>query len=132
MPKTAQTPKARRAAKAFPSPVALPASTTMRRADKARSGIYLGGIGSGGAELRKDGCFYNWGAFNNMPLGTGPLLPFDQGSILFFVVRYQVKGQCPKMKVLQIDEGYRVGNIPTQIYEFPWLDGVAAIDYAAS
>jgi uncharacterized protein (DUF608 family) len=104
----------------------------MHREDKARSGITLGGIGSGGAELRKDGIFRNWNAFNNAPLGTGPLLPWEQSNLLFFIVRYQIKGQAPKMKILQIDEGHYVARVPNHIYEFPWLTGVARIDYQAS
>ncbi|MGF1484088.1 MAG: GH116 family glycosyl-hydrolase, partial [Opitutales bacterium] len=104
----------------------------MLRAHKARSGTALGGIGTGGCELRKDGLFVNWNAFNNKPLFTGPELEIDQTHLLFFVVRYQVEGQTPKMKILQIDEGHDVGAIPTHIYEFPWLTGVDRIDYQAS
>ncbi|MGF1449578.1 MAG: GH116 family glycosyl hydrolase [Opitutales bacterium] len=115
------------------APAALPEAETMRREHKARSGTALGGIGTGGCELLKDGTFRNWNAFNNQPLFTGPMLPFDeQSNLLFFVVRYQVKGQTPKMKILQIDEGHMVGAIPTHVYEFPWLSGVEQIDYQAS
>src|SRR5687767_12363021 len=65
-------------------------------ADRARSGIALGGLGTGSVELRKDGQFYNWTIFNNQPLGTGPAFDFATypnndalESMQFFVVRYQ-------------------------------------------
>lgn len=38
---------------------------------RVRSGIAIGGIGTGSIELRKDGNFYNWTIFNNYPLSTG-------------------------------------------------------------
>ena len=41
------------------------------RNDRVRSGIAIGGIGTGSLELRKDGQFYNWSIMNNWPLGTG-------------------------------------------------------------
>ena len=46
----------------------------MRREHVARSGIALGGLGTGSAELRKDGSFHNWTCFNNQPQFTGALL----------------------------------------------------------
>ncbi|MDX2430862.1 MAG: hypothetical protein QNK35_08010, partial [Bacteroides sp.] len=39
------------------------------RSDRVRSGIAIGGIGTGSVELRKDGQFYNWSIMNNWPLG---------------------------------------------------------------
>lgn len=119
----------------------------MTYTQKPRSGVIIGGIGAGGAELRKDGIFYNWSIANNNPKGTGkfqlgtnPLhksgwegsvYPYEPGNSLFFVVRYQVGDAEPAMKLLQIDEGYRVANIDMHIYEFPWLTGVERIEYKA-
>ncbi len=97
---------------------------TLHRNDKVRSGIALGGIGAGSVELRKDACFYNWWIFNNEPFGSGDQHPFEEDSMLFFLVRYQEKGGTPKIKLLQIDEGDLVAAIPNHYYTFPWLTGV--------
>jgi non-lysosomal glucosylceramidase len=45
--------------------------TTMRMENQPRSGMALGGMGSGWFELRQNGRFYNWSIFNNEPYGTG-------------------------------------------------------------
>lgn len=106
-------------------------TATMQREDKPRSGVALGGIGTGGIELRKDGVFTNWHIFNNLPFGSGAKLPFAEDSLLFFVVRYQIPGQPARMKILQIDSGYSVAAIPNHYYIFPWLTGVDRIEYRA-
>lgn len=109
-------------------------TTTMHRTCKPRSGITLGGIGTGGIELRQDGVFYNWHIFNNAPFATGPRLPFYEDGMLFFIIRYQVEGETPHMKLLQIESGYQVAAIashPTS-YIFPWLSGVETIEYQAA
>jgi len=103
----------------------------MRNADKARNGVTLGGVGSGGAELRKDGRFYNWSAFNNAPRGTGTALPAEQDDIMFFKLRYEVPGEEPRIKLLQIEDGYRVGGVEVHVYEFPWMTGVEKTEYSA-
>jgi len=105
---------------------------SMRHEDKARSGLALGGIGAGWFELRKDGLFYNWNIFNNEPLGTGPAFDLAEDSILFFLLRYEVEGEEPKMKLLQIESGYEVASIPNHYYTFPWLRGVRETEYEAS
>jgi non-lysosomal glucosylceramidase len=105
---------------------------TTRRESKARSGTALGGIGAGSFELRQDGTFRNWAIFNNRPLGTGEPLQMPEDTMLFFVVRYQVEGGEPRMKILQVDEGYKVGAIECHHYAFPWMTGVDRIDYSAT
>ncbi len=121
-------------------------SDVMLSSSKARSGITLGGIGAGGAELRKDGVFYNWSIANNQPKGTGKffagvdyqqnnkyaetLYPNQSDYILFFILRYQVEGEEPKLKILQIEEGYEVAGVQMHIYEFPWMQGVDKIEYS--
>lgn len=118
--------------------------------DKCRSGIALGGIGAGGAELRKDGIFYNWSIANNNPKGTGNFLlgedfnrnrllqktdsfyPFQNDYILFFIVRYQVEGENPKIKLLQIEDGYKVAGMDMHVYEFPWMQGIEKIEFSGS
>jgi len=116
----------------------LPIKETYTSSDRVRSGIALGGIGTGGIELRKDGNFYNWSIFNNYPLGSGPIfelssLPkksIDQ-SFLFFLVRYQVEGQKAKLKLLQLNNSLQEGGLEAIIYYYPWMTGVDKIEYAA-
>ncbi len=109
----------------------MPYETSMERNDKARSGVALGGLGTGAFELHEDGIFRNWNIFNNYPLGTGEPLEWAEDSMLFFILRYEVEGEYPKMKILQVTEGYDVGAIRNHYYEFPWLEGVDRIDYEA-
>ncbi|MBI5725859.1 MAG: hypothetical protein HZA50_18005 [Planctomycetes bacterium] len=118
----------------------------MKREYPPRSGLAIGGLGTGSIELRKDGCFYNWNIFNNHPFGTGPELAgpdrgpstyreaqkFLEDSILFFLVRYEVKGQNPRIKLLQVEHGHYVAALDSQIYSYPWLSGMDRIDYEAS
>ena len=110
----------------------MPYTNTLNYLNKPRSGIAHGGIGSGSIELRQDGVFYNWSIFNNFPFGSGPAHHFDNGSMLFFIVRYQEQGKAPRIKLLQIDSGYYVAGIQNHIYEFPWLTGIEQIEYNAS
>ncbi|MBD3241983.1 MAG: hypothetical protein GF331_15445 [Chitinivibrionales bacterium] len=110
----------------------MPYTASMQRGDRPRSGMALGGLGAGSFELRKDGIFYNWHIFNNQPFGSGPFLDWPENSMLFFVVRYEVEGEDPRMKVLQVDEGPEVAGIPNHVYTVPWITGVDRIDYEAS
>jgi uncharacterized protein (DUF608 family) len=107
-------------------------ATAMHRGDKPRSGTALGGLGAGWFELRQDGIFTNWNIFNNSPHGTGEPFPMSHENMLFFIVRYEVKGEHPQMKLLQVDEGYEVAAIPDHYYSFPWLTGVDRADYEAA
>ena len=108
-------------------------AVTMVRNNKPRSGVTLGGIGTGGFEIRQDGVFYNWSLFNNAPLNTGPRFDMANDSILFFVVRYQEQGKEPRMKVLQIEPEYGAAGIidHPHYYVFPWLSGVDRVDFSA-
>ncbi len=106
----------------------MPIHSVIKREHKVRSGLPLGGIGAGWLELRKDGIFYNWNIFNNVPLGQGPALEYPEDTMLFFVVRFEEKGKHPKMKLLQIDQGYEVATIPSHHYTFPWITGVDEIE----
>ena len=101
----------------------------MYNSQKARNGVAIGGIGAGLAELRQDGIFYNWQIFNNLPLGTGKLFHFEPDSMLFFILRYQIAGQEPRMKALQINNrDDDLGAINNYAYIFPWLTPVAKIE----
>ncbi len=109
-----------------------------RAADRPRSGIAHGGIGAGAIELRKDGQFYNWSIFNNYPRGTGPIfklvtLPraFDESSLLFFLVRYQVEGEKPKIKLLQLNNEYNEAALVGIAYYYPWMTAIEKIEYQA-
>jgi len=105
--------------------------------DSVRSGIALGGIGTGGIELRKNGQFYNWTIFNNHPFGTGPAFELlnwphngDEESFLFFIVRYQVEGEPVKLKLLQINNSLNEGGLTGIAYYFPWMSCVQNIEYS--
>lgn len=125
-----------------------PLLESMSNGDKARSGVMIGGIGAGGAEIRKDGIFYNWSIFNNLPKGSGEFLnkangldsrsrwgsqfyPYQEDYVLFFILRYKVEGEQTKLKLLQIEDGYMAAAVPMHIYEFPWLSGIDKIEYSA-
>jgi len=111
-------------------------SETYNRSSSNRSGIALGGIGSGSVELRKNGQFYNWSIMNNWPVFTGDPLVVrtfphnsDDDSFLFFLVRYQVEGETPKLKLLQINDGLSEAALESITYYFPWLSTVEKIEY---
>jgi non-lysosomal glucosylceramidase len=106
----------------------------MTRDQKPRSGVALGGIGTGWFELRHDGCFYNWMIMNNKPLNLGEPIKDFEDSMLFFVVRYQEAGGEPKMKLLQVEPEYGAASIVDHphYYVFPWLDGIDRIQYDAT
>ncbi len=120
----------------------MPAGTTDYDGnDRVRTGIALGGIGTGYVELRKDGKFYNWNIFNNNPKSTGPDFyinnaPYRSGwedSLMFFVVRYQEEGKDPQMRLLQLPDTRYQGGVDNYgyIYIFPWLKAVENIEYTA-
>jgi len=105
---------------------------------RVRSGIAMGGIGTGSIELRKDGNFYNWTIFNNYPYGTGPLFKLGvnpnkavSDSYLFFLVRYQVEGERPKLKLLQLNNSINEGALEGLVYYYPWMEAVDKITYQA-
>lgn len=120
----------------------------MRSSDKARSGVHIGSIGAGGAELRKDGIFHNWSIMNNCPKGTGRfyshnvkenrnewgrnLYPNQDDYVHFFIVRYKANDGEAKMKILQIEEGFKVSGVDMHVYEFPWMSGIEQIECLAA
>ncbi|MCK4748655.1 MAG: hypothetical protein KAT15_16495, partial [Bacteroidales bacterium] len=111
---------------------------TYSSADRVRSGIAIGGLGAGSVELRKDGQFYNWTIMNNWPLGTGQPIEvksyprnFSDQSFLFFLVRYQVDGEQPRMKLLQLNNSLSEGGMQSIDYYYPWMSAVDRIEYSA-
>lgn len=122
----------------------MPYTEVMNNSNKARSGVVIGGIGAGGAEIRKDGIFYNWSIMNNNPRGTGAFFEVASSTrsnylnqddeVLFFVVRYQEEGKVPVFKLLQIlEEGYQSAGLQQEhfIYYFPWMSCIEKIEYSA-
>jgi len=108
------------------------------RADRVRSGIAIGGIGTGSIELRKDGQFYNWSIMNNWPLGTGDPIQvksyprnYGEQSYFFFLVRYQVEGEQPQIKLLQLNNSLSEGGMQSIDYYYPWMSAVEKIAYSA-
>ena len=62
----------------------MPVDTSMHRSQLPRSGMALGGIGTGSFEIRQDGGFANWSLFNNGPLFAGAPYPDHPKNTLFF------------------------------------------------
>ncbi len=112
----------------------MPVSVTTHRSQLPRSGMALGGIGTGGFEVRQDGGFANWQIFNNRPLFTGERLPFNPKQMLFFVLRVQVENEDPRLVLLQIEDGQGAAGIDHHEFQyiFPWLRGVDVIRLRAS
>jgi len=111
---------------------------TFSQQARVRSGMALGGIGAGSIELRKDGKFYNWSIFNNLPKETGPSLQLPEGrgedaigSNLFFKLRYEVEGEEPRIKLLQLSDMMNEGAVLNLPATFPWMEAVDQIQYAA-
>ncbi len=110
-----------------------------KNSDRVRSGIAMGGLGTGSLELRKDGQFYNWTIMNNWPLGTGQPLEvkayprnYSDQSFLFFLVRYQVEGEQPQLKLLQLNNSLSEGGMQSIDYYYPWMTAIDRIEYSAS
>jgi len=111
---------------------------TFTNSDRVRSGIAMGGLGTGSLELRKDGQFYNWTIMNNWPLGTGdPFVvksyprSFSDQSVLFFLVRYEIEGEVPRIKLLQLNNGLSEGGMQSISYYYPWMSAIDKIEYSA-
>ena len=112
---------------------------TMHRSQLPRSGMALGGIGTGSFEMRQDGGFYNWTIYNNWPLFPGPQTPgradypVDDKQSLFFLLWVKPENEPQRVILLQIEEGYGAAGIEDHemLYIFPWIEGVDTIRYRA-
>jgi uncharacterized protein (DUF608 family) len=115
-------------------PLAMAYSVSSERSQKPRSGMALGGLGCGWFELRQDGQFYNWNIFNNRPVGRGPHFDMPRQSVLFFILRFQVEGEEPRLRLLQIEESHGSAGIDGHEFQymFPWLAGMDRIEYSAA
>lgn len=108
--------------------------TTMKRDDVPRSGMFLGGIGTGGFEIRKDAQVYNWQMMNNFPLGSGNPCDMFPEANLYFTVRWQEEGKFPGLRILQIDKKKCAGSINEGelYYMYHWMKGMEVVEYEAS
>ena len=91
-----------------------------------RSGIPLGGIGTGYFEIRPDGRFYEWQIFNNDPWGRGrgreELMDQDD---FFFAVRVKTEGENPLVRILRLG----VNDLGGDLYTMPWVKNIEEIEY---
>ena len=104
------------------------------RSQLPRSGMALGGIGTGGFEIRQDGGFFRWSLFNNWPLFPAAVYPYDEKPSLFFMLWIKPENDAQRLVLLQLEDGH--GSAGVEKYEFkyifPWISGVDAIHYKAS
>ncbi|MCX6971784.1 MAG: GH116 family glycosyl-hydrolase [Verrucomicrobia bacterium] len=109
-------------------------STTMHRSQLPRSGMALGGIGTGGFEIRQDGGFFHWSIYNNWPLFTGARYPHNEKQSLFFMLWVKAENENPRLVLLQIEDGHDTAAIEGHEFQyiFPWISGVDTIHYKAS
>ncbi|MFC2076807.1 GH116 family glycosyl-hydrolase [candidate division KSB1 bacterium] len=105
------------------------------------SGIPLGGIGTGGVEIRPDGLFHSWNLFNNSPWAGGnqsgessgylpsppEFLPLDA----CFGVRILGKEPPAKVRLLYLNGGSDGSAVAAadRLYRFPWLGTVESIEF---
>ncbi len=108
--------------------------TTTHRSQFPRSGMALGGIGTGSFEIRQDGGFTNWTIFNNRPVFAGEPFPFNPKQQLFFVLRVELENEDPRLILLQIEDSHGAASFEHHEYHymFPWLSGVDTIHTTAS
>ncbi len=112
----------------------MPLQTIMHRSQLPRSGLALGGIGTGGFEIRQDGGFANWSLFNNAPLFAGPPFPHPPKSMLFFKLWVRFENEHPRLVLLQIEDSHGAASLENHEYHyiFPWLSAVDVIRTSAS
>jgi len=94
----------------------------------------LGGIGTGGFEIRQDGGFFHWSMFNNWPLFTGERYPNNEKQSLFFMLWVKPENENQRLVLLQIEDGHDAAAIERHEFQymFPWISGVDTIHYSAS
>jgi non-lysosomal glucosylceramidase len=94
----------------------------------------MGGLGCGWFEIRQDGTFQNWNIFNNQPSALGKAFPYPAHSVLFFLLRVQVEGSEPFLRLLQIEESHGAAGIEVHEFQyvFPWISGIDWVEYEGS
>ncbi|MEI6035197.1 MAG: GH116 family glycosyl hydrolase [Verrucomicrobiae bacterium] len=108
--------------------------TTMHRSQLPRSGMALGGIGTGGFEIRQDGGTANWSLFNNWPQFPGARFPHNAKQALFFMLWVKPENENQRLVLLQIEDSHGSAGIEGHEFQymFPWISGVDTICTAAS
>jgi uncharacterized protein (DUF608 family) len=109
-------------------------STSMHRSQLPRTGLALGGIGTGWFEIRQDGGFAHWEIFNNWPLFSGARYPYNEKQSLFFMLWVKPEHENQRLVLLQIEDGHDAAAIERHEFQymFPWVSGVDVIHYRAS
>jgi uncharacterized protein (DUF608 family) len=94
----------------------------------------LGGIGTGGFEIRQDGGLFHWSMFNNWPLFAGVRYPYNEKQSLFFMLWVKPENENQRLVLLQIEDGHDSAAIERHEFQymFPWISGVDTIHYRAS
>ncbi len=112
----------------------MPYSTKMHRSQLPRTGMALGGIGTGGFEVRQDGGFFHWSIYNNWPLFSGARYPHNEKQALFFMLWVKPENENQRLVLLQIEDGHDAAAIEGHEFQymFPWISGVDTIHYQAS
>jgi len=125
-------------------PGSAPAAS-FRSESRQASGIALGGIGTGGIEIRPDGRLTGWNIFNNVPWAGGmspetvgdylPGEPDFPASDAFFGIRVLGSEPRPIFRVLALSDalepdrkvGRRIDT--TGSFFYPWLKTIESINY---
>lgn len=94
----------------------------------------MGGIGTGGFELRQDGGTANWSLFNNWPLFPGARYPYNAKQALFFMLWVKSGHDNQRLVLLQIEDSHGSAAIEGHEFQymFPWISGVDTIRTTAS
>lgn len=112
----------------------MPFQVSTHRSQLPRTGLALGGIGTGWFEIRQDGGFHHWQIYNNWPLFTGERYPYNDKQSLFFMLWVRPENEDPRLVLLQIEDGHDAAAIEQHEfhYIFPWISGVDCIHFRAS
>jgi len=90
-----------------------------------KSGIPLGGLGTGYFEIRPDGRFYEWQILNNNPWrGCGSEENCMGQDDFFFAARVKV-GDEVYVRILRLG----VNDLGGDLYHMPWLKNIEEIEY---
>jgi len=106
----------------------------MTREQLPRTGVALGGIGTGWFEIRQDGGFHHWQIYNNWPLFPGKRYPYNEKQSLFFMLWVRPENEAARLVLLQIEDGHDAAAIERHEFQymFPWISGVDTIHFQAS
>ena len=98
----------------------------------ARSGMPLGGLGTGTVELRPDGCFHDWQIFNDYTCPTVTPNPYPPPRMTaldaHFALRVQSEGRGPQVRLLFDDAGEVEVSLDLPAW-IPWLRSIPEISF---